>query len=240
MLKGEQWYDDKPALCEFVAWLCLVSCFTSLLTIGSIAVNRYVYICKNHLHKKIYTARNTILMCVALWVVAVLGEMPNFLGWGDHGYDPKTLSCVYDRKADYSYTLFFVIVGVAFPISITSICYALICRHILNSQPTVKLLLAVGDMAGARKDRALQKQVRQQVITFFTCFVVFVLCWAPYALVVIIDYRDTFPLEVHLYAVLLAHNNSSVNCIVYGISNPHFREAFFHLLGLRCCFPQLY
>ena len=36
-------------------------------------------------------------MCLGLWVVSFLAEMPNFFGWGDHLYDRKTLSCVWDR-----------------------------------------------------------------------------------------------------------------------------------------------
>ena len=240
MVKGEQWFDNKSSLCEFVAWLCLMSCYCSLLTIGAIALNRYVYICKNRIYNKIYTMHNTIAMCVGLWVVCFLAEMPNFFGWGDHVYDRKTLSCVWDRTADLSYSIFFSVIGVAFPVVFITICYALIYWQITQSRPTVKFLLAVGDMAGARKDLALQKQIRQQLITFFACFVVFTVCWVPYAFVVALDYKDTYPLEVHLYAILIAHTNSSLNCIIYGISNSHFRESFYRLLRLHLCFPISY
>ena len=37
------------------------------------------------------------------------------------------------------------------------------------------------------------------------------------------DRGDVVPLPVHLYAVMLAHVNSSVNPIVYGLTNKQFR-----------------
>ena len=51
-------------------------------------------------HQSIYTLKNSLLMCVGLWIVSAVAEMPNFVGWGDHVYDRKTLSCIWDRTAD--------------------------------------------------------------------------------------------------------------------------------------------
>ena len=39
----------------------------------------------------------------------------------------------------------------------------------------------------------------------------------------IADRGDVIPLPIHLYAVLLAHLNSSVNSIIYGLTNRQFR-----------------
>ena len=38
------------------------------------------------------------------------------------------------------------------------------------------------------------------------------------------DRGDVVPLPIHLYAVMLAHVNSSVNPIVYGLTNKQFRS----------------
>ena len=45
-------------------------------------------------------------MIITLWTTAFLAEMPSFLGWGGHSYDTKTMSCMWDRTADFTYTLF--------------------------------------------------------------------------------------------------------------------------------------
>ena len=39
----------------------------------------------------------------------------------------------------------------------------------------------------------------------------------------IADRGDVIPLPIHLYAVLFAHVNSSINCIIYGLTNKQFR-----------------
>ena len=76
-------------------------------------------------------------MVVGLWIISFLFEMSNFLGWGDHVYDRKTLSCVWDRTADLSYSLFFSIAGVAFPVILISICYLKIYLFVRNSRKKV-------------------------------------------------------------------------------------------------------
>ena len=69
--------------------------------------------------------------------------------------------------------------------------------------------------------------------TLFIIFVVFATCWTPYAIIVAIDYKDEFTQEVHLFAILLAHTNSSLNFILYGLTNRHFKQGYIALLGLN-------
>ena len=42
----------------------------------------------------------------------------------------------------------------------------------------------------------------------------------------IADRNDAIPLPVHLYGVLFAHINSSINSIIYGLSNKQFRYKY--------------
>ena len=232
MIVGQTWFDRTPGICDFVACVCLTSCYCSLLSIGAIAVNGYIYICKQPLYEKVYTLHNTVIICLGLWVFGFMAQMPNFIGWGDHGYDRKARLFILDRTASLSYNTFFSLVGIAVPVALIGVCYGMIYKFMVNNQPTLKLLLEVGDMPGAKRDGQIRREIRRQTITLFTCFVVFVICWAPYAFVAIVDYKDQFPLEAHLFILLLAHINSSLNSIIYGISNPNFRHTYLHLLGL--------
>jgi hypothetical protein len=56
----------------------------------------------------VYTWKQTIGIAVSLWLGASMLDLPNFLDWGDHTYDMKTMACSYDRLASYSYTVFFI------------------------------------------------------------------------------------------------------------------------------------
>uniref|UniRef100_A0A1I8F620 G_PROTEIN_RECEP_F1_2 domain-containing protein n=1 Tax=Macrostomum lignano TaxID=282301 RepID=A0A1I8F620_9PLAT len=83
---------QRPALCIFVASLCLTACYCSLLSLGAIAINRYIHICHPARYRSVFTRRSTLATCAALWIVSFLLEMPNFLGWGGHAYDWKRTS----------------------------------------------------------------------------------------------------------------------------------------------------
>ena len=231
MVEGEGWFADRPWLCELVACVCQTSCFCSVLTIGAIAFNRYIYICKEHLYGKIYTVRKTLAMCISLWVLSFVAKVINLLGWGGHGYDRKSLLCNWDRLADLSYTVIMLTVSLLFFALLTSLLYGQIYRFVQKSQPTIRLLLEAGNVANVRKDGEIQRQIRRQTVMFFTCFMAFIVCMLPYAFLVALDFKDVAPLPVHLYFALLTHINSSINCIIYGIMNSSFRNAYLHLLG---------
>ena len=70
----------------------------------------------------------------------------------------------------------------------------------------------------------------------------FALCWIPYAIIVVADVNDTFTMEWHIFATLIAHTNSSLNSILYGLTNSSFRKGYMTLLGLHRClryfFPE--
>ncbi|XP_064621102.1 melatonin receptor type 1B-B-like [Lineus longissimus] len=228
VIKGEAFFHYQPILCELIASVCLTACFCSLLSIGAISLNRYIHICHHNNYAAIYTKRNTILMCLGLWVLSFMLEMPNFFGWGDHVYDQKTLNCVWDRSADFSYTMFFSCAGVLFPLVIISVCYYKIYACVVRSKSRVAAASAAA-ASQVKNDFDRTKDKRESIRlsrTLFVIFVVFAVCWSPYAIIVAADINDAWPREVHLYSILLAHSNSSLNSLVYGITNRQFRRGY--------------
>ncbi|XP_074651543.1 melatonin receptor type 1B-B-like [Tubulanus polymorphus] len=234
ILQGEFFFYDKPWLCEFIASLCLTSCFCSLLSIGAISFNRYIHICHNHRYDNIYTPRNGKLMCAILWVVCFLLEFPCFVGWGDHVYDRKTLSCVWDRTANFSYTLMFSCLGVALPVFTISICYIKIYIHVTRSKAKIRATSGEAEMSPKERNESIRL-----ARTLFVIFIVFVTCWMPYAVIVSADRYDTWRREIHIFSILLAHSNSSLNCIIYGATNRQFRVGYVKFLHLGRFFPNL-
>ena len=71
--------------------------------------------------------------------------------------------------------------------------------------------------------------------TFFIIFLAFMTCWTPYAVIVVVDYTDQLPHQVHLYILLLAHLHSSLNGIIYFFTNQHFRHSYEKLFLLFTC-----
>jgi uncharacterized protein with PQ loop repeat len=64
----------------------------------------------------------------------------------------------------------------------------------------------------------------------FASFMLFTLCWLPYGIIVMIDFHDNLPRTAHMFSMLLAHLNSSLNPVLYAIFNPGFQRGYMTFL----------
>ena len=208
----------------------MLSPFSLCIRLFHSSFNRYLHICHHATYAWLFSFRNSLLMIGCLWTLAFLLVLPNFIGWGDLIYDHKTLSCIWDRTADYSYTLFFVATGIGFPVTLISVCYLKIYLHVLRSARQVQS--TANSMSMSLKERMISMRLSR---TLFIIFVTFVTCWTPYALIIAIDVDDRLPIELHATTVLVAHINSCVNCILYGATNRQFRKGYIKFLRLTKC-----
>ena len=64
-----------------------------------------------------------------------------------------------------------------------------------------------------------------------TIFITYVSCWSIYVFLIVFDFRDQFPVPVYFLAGMMAHTNSSINSIVYGVMNKNFRDAYKKILS---------
>ena len=73
--------------------------------------------------------------------------------------------------------------------------------------------------------------------TLFIIFIVFCICWTPYGLLCLIDRYDVIRLEAYAVSILLAHISSTLNSILYAVTNKAFRDGYVMFLekcGCRC------
>ncbi|KAI0236098.1 hypothetical protein LSAT2_013325, partial [Lamellibrachia satsuma] len=57
---GVAFFDQFPGLCRVLGSVCIISCCTSVLSIGCISLNRYVFICRQWTYKRLYKYVNSI------------------------------------------------------------------------------------------------------------------------------------------------------------------------------------
>ena len=60
LFEGAEYFYDKPSLCIFVGFFCLVACESSLMSIGLVAFNRYIKICHFSLYNSWFTKKKNI------------------------------------------------------------------------------------------------------------------------------------------------------------------------------------
>ncbi|XP_067671594.1 melatonin receptor type 1B-A-like [Haliotis asinina] len=227
VVKGEEWFDDKPWFCDFIATLCLTACFCAFLSLTLVSINRYTFVCHKNIYDKIYTRTVCIIMCIIAWSAAFLLEFPNHVGWGGHVFDQKNHQCIWDRTASFSYTMVVSVGLIGSPLLLMCLCYILIFCHIYRTKANIYRI----DIDDPERMKKAWKETLRTSRTLFVVFSVFVVCWVPYAVVIALDVKDKMPMEVHLFATLLAHLHSSSNFLVYTICNRSFRSAVKKVIG---------
>ncbi|OWF44003.1 melatonin receptor type 1B-B-like [Mizuhopecten yessoensis] len=259
-LEGEQFFDSIPGLCQTIASICTVSCIVSLGSIACLSFNRYIHICHNRHYNRIFTGRNCVIICGALYVVGITMVLLNLTGIGDHGFDRKSLECIWDRMATFPYTVVFSVTLVWVPVLVTGISYINLYIYVLNSQKRVQQYSTMTptsenkdhDKNESEKTNHPDNHSNQPFIhrisvrkslhlarTIFVVYAVFSICWIPFAILMVVDTHNTFAHAVHLYITVFAHLHPSLNWLVYYATNKKFAVAFDKLLFMNKWVPRL-
>jgi hypothetical protein len=79
-LIGKSLFSQYIWLCKLVASVCMVACATSLVTMGFLALNRYISIFYHHIYNRAFTIPKTIIYCCLTWTVGLIANFPNIVG----------------------------------------------------------------------------------------------------------------------------------------------------------------
>ncbi|XP_072029375.1 melatonin receptor type 1B-B-like [Amphiura filiformis] len=229
--KGWYFYYHS-ALCTAIGVICITSCSCSMWSIASISVNRYICICHRFFYPSVYNKKTVIFMIAGLWTTCFLIDLPNLLGWGDHGFDPKIMLCTYDYTKAYSYTFFFIVTGFGIPLAAITFSYTNILKFAMATKRELRNITNKDD---DKKTRVIDSSDLRLLKSILTILVVFLIMWSPYAIIVVFDKNATWSRGVYVVAVILAHLNSSINSILYAATNKNFREGYWHLLSMFFC-----
>ena len=221
MALGKPFFDRHYYLCDLVTTVCLSACVAALYSIGGVGFNMYVQICHPVIYEHIFTVGRTLLMCLAIWVAGFGICLGPLVGWSMNVYDEKILECFWSRTHTFSFTVFFTIGIVFLPLFVISFSFIKIFLHVRASK---KRLL--NDSGTKQKGERSSGTVTHLATTLSIIFAVFIICWLPYSLIIVIDFDDSLPMEVYLYALLLAHMHSTLNSFVYYITNPLFKQGY--------------
>lgn len=159
-------------------------------------------------------------MCISLYFVGAVLVLLNTVGIGDHGFDAKSIECIWDRMATYSYTVVFSIMLVWTPAIVIGACYLRIYVYV---------------RAHGRRMREINSAARSKSVhlarTFFIIYLAFITCWAPYAILIVVDANNTIANEIHVVIAIFAHLHPSLSWLIYYLTNKKFGDGFDQLLS---------
>lgn len=192
------------------------------MTIAVMSINRYFYICSHEMYERIFTKWNCVCICISLYLVGGVLVLLNALDIGDHGFDRKSLECIWDRMATFYYTVVFSVTLVWIPSIITGACYLRIYLYVRKHRRRIQEQTQGASHSSVRSSHLAK--------TLFLIYAVFITCWAPYALLIVLDSNDSYPHELHVYITMFAHLHPSLNWLIYYVTNKNFADAYKQLL----------
>ncbi|XP_077870613.1 melatonin receptor type 1B-like [Saccoglossus kowalevskii] len=232
-------------LCSMLGLLNVLLKGASLFSLAFVAFNRYICITQPAAMKlNLYSSARTVALCAVIWIFPLAVSLPPIFGFGSYGFDSMAHNC---KVICDSFHYLIVLSVILFTVGcIILFCYAGIFSHVWKSKRRVEQS-AEGNISDetssnpqgvcSSPERKLARQNRKKEIeialNLFTIFIVFCICWIPYALLILIDSDRQANQGVWMAFTLFAYSNSSMNFILYSWRNKHFKSAYKKIL--TCC-----
>lgn len=191
-------------------------------------INRYTYVCHNHIYMRFFNSRTSLGTAIFIWVLALLIDSCNTFGWGGYTFDKKSHICVWDRLANFTFTLFVSIILIAIPLIFIAVLNILLLRRIHATKFNICMM---HDVASIHRKRNAWIETLRASRTLFAMCIMFIICWFPYASVVAFDINDIYSEEVHMFITLLAHSHSASNFIIFWLCNKEFPQTVYQIFG---------
>lgn len=226
---GNNW-TFGPEMCRVVTAAFYSNMYCSILLMMAISIDRFLAVVYPMQSLSWRTLRRAYVVCVAIWLVALAGVIPLLITEQTRIIPQLHITTCHDvlhkdRLDDWYYSIFFTVFSSIFffvPLIISLICYVCIIRSLGSSDIAAK-----------------QSNKRRALLLSIAVFSVFILCFGPTNILLLIHYIYFFykSYSENLYfAYLICVCVSSISCcidplIYYYASSECQRQ----LRNLLCC-----
>lgn len=213
-------HDDHwpfgPVACTLVKSLFYLVMYCSILQLVLISIDRWLLVskpiwCQNHRRPQV-----AAWGCVAVWVLALLGSIPQFVFTREIsvGEDKRECLAVYTRLSAWSITSLRFLMGFFFPFLVIAVCHWVVYQRA---------------QAGSLRGRERSKKTLRIIVAMVTCFF---LCFLPLHIVdflLLVTPRSS-PHSPHIYiahvlTLCLAYCNSCLNPLLYACLGRGFKDS---------------
>ncbi|KAJ8248346.1 hypothetical protein GJAV_G00241020 [Gymnothorax javanicus] len=225
-------------LCKIVISIDYYNMFTSIFTLTTMSVDRYIAVCHPIKALDFRTPRNAKIVNVCNWILSSAIALPVMvMASTDVDYNGKcNREFMHNRKYSSGYTdctLIFphpswywenllkicvFIFAFIMPVLIITVCYGLMILR----------LKSVRMLSGSKeKDRNLRRITRMVLVVV----AVFIVCWTPIHIFVIIKALVEIPKSLlqtvtwH-FCIALGYTNSCLNPVLYAFLDENFKRCF--------------
>ena len=210
---------------KIAGFIIIMSGVESLITMGLIAVSRYIAIV--HPQKKhLLSWRTCIIFCVFTWLFGPILTIPALTGYARLSYNKSDWVCTFD----WSYNMVYSIIIVCCTQGVTSVIMGFCYVNIISVFRKSKKRLAGGNVHGPNK-----VEIRL-TIQLFVVFCIYNVCWGLYFFVAaVMEHLGVSQLLPGVYGMIdiLVLGNSAVNILIYLYYNKCFRDECLKTIGIN-------
>ncbi|KAK7907165.1 hypothetical protein WMY93_015777 [Mugilogobius chulae] len=210
------------ATCMYYALAGFFFGVASIMNLVIMAVVRLIVSINMHSPKEKIGWRNVKLLCVWIWLYALLWALFPVLGWGRYGPEPFGISCSLAwgdmREEGFSFVICMFVFNLLVPTVVIVCCYFGIAIR----------LYVTYKKAGISFNRMpnIIKLHRRLLIIAVLISVGFIGCWTPYGLVSLWSvFRDSksIPPEISLLPCMFAKSSTVYNPLIYYFFSRSFK-----------------
>ncbi|KAL1263037.1 hypothetical protein QQF64_005776 [Cirrhinus molitorella] len=214
-------------LCKIVMSIDYYNMFTSIFTLTTMSVDRYIAVCHPVKALDFRTPRNAKIVNVCNWILSSAISLPvmvmasTTIEYHSSSFGITDCILLFPHPSWYWENLLKICVFIfAFimPVLIITICYGLMILR----------LKSVRMLSGSKeKDRNLRRITRMVLVVV----AVFIVCWTPIHIFVIIKALVTIPSSLlqtvtwH-FCIALGYTNSCLNPVLYAFLDENFKRCF--------------
>nr|XP_032626717.1 mu-type opioid receptor isoform X2 [Chelonoidis abingdonii] len=209
-------------LCKIVISIDYYNMFTSIFTLCTMSVDRYIAVCHPVKALDFRTPRNAKIVNVCNWILSsTIGLPVMFMATTKYRHGSIDCTLTFSHPAWYWENLLKICVFIfAFimPVLIITVCYGLMILR----------LKSVRMLSGSKeKDRNLRRITRMVLVVV----AVFIVCWTPIHIYVIIKAlinipETTFQTVSWHFCIALGYTNSCLNPVLYAFLDENFKRCF--------------
>jgi len=222
LVAGKRTYGNF--VCQLQGYVVAMLACVSLLTLTLVAVNRYFLIVRPKNYQKWFTAKNTRLMILAIWLLSLLEPLPYLCSDHRYVYHAGKFFCFQVVEVDFFTLLGYVFVVI--PMIVLTFCYYKVFRALRVHNERMKSMKRRGDQPTKSKITVEDINVTK---TLFLTVCGFVICWTPISIVDFIGFAQgswNLPREVYVMYTFLGQLSTVINPVIYGVMNKTFREEY--------------
>ncbi|XP_064197313.1 trace amine-associated receptor 4-like [Anguilla rostrata] len=225
------WYFGET-FCKIHSSVDIMMSIASLLHLGLISVDRYLAICKPLQYRTSVTMHKVAALIGITWMFSfafgfgVILSKVNLIGVEELFINSCTGTCIlfFNKQGG----LMAAFLGFIMPCTVMMVLY----MHIFYvAKVQARKINCSLTMTGAKQDKkncASEQREKKAAKTLAIVLGVFLLCWLPFVMVLIVDpfFKFSTPAVVFDGLMWLAYLNSSCNPLIYGYFYPWFQRVF--------------